>query len=259
MNPPHPIPSIDQEPSVLRAERRLRLLEKMADTGMRLLEGLECAAAAGEAAGAGEKGSLGEPADAFARLSRAIRLTLALEARTDRELFDLTARVISAREHEDSKIIERNDRTRREKEMHVLDLVRRAANHECERVEDLHEIFHAAEERLSEDDAYENFEERPLRETIERLCRDLTLTPDWTRWDGEDWIEDNPPRRSRFSIFHTPSARALLSDSDGAKFEKPVRPWRMIDGRAVPAKRTAAAEAGPDPLDSAARANHPLE
>jgi len=51
---------------------------------------------------------------------------------------------------------------------------------------------------------------RPLRETVERLCGDLALSPDWSRWDGEGWMADDRPARSRFSPFNQPSSRPVL-------------------------------------------------
>ena len=60
------------DPSILRAERRLRLLEELAEIGMELVRALKPRAEAAETAGGKD------PADAFAPLSRAIRLTLAL-------------------------------------------------------------------------------------------------------------------------------------------------------------------------------------
>ena len=87
-------PAADEasDPSVVRAERRLRLLEELAEIGMELARALRPGALASATCdpGAGEelmaltgRARGRDPAEAFAPLSRAIRLTLALEARTD--------------------------------------------------------------------------------------------------------------------------------------------------------------------------------
>src|ERR1035437_8765028 len=101
MSNPAPAPqdpaSADEapDPSVLRAERRLRLLEELTEIGMELARALRPSApedgaadedAGGDPATETGRGKGRDPADAFGSLSRAIRLHLALEARTDEEL-----------------------------------------------------------------------------------------------------------------------------------------------------------------------------
>ena len=177
------------DPSIMRAERRLRLLEELAEICMELARALKPCAQAAETPGK-------DPAAAFAPLSRAIRLTLALEAKTDEALRDLKAGVVRARE----------DRVR--------DLVLNVAERECEDIDDFDNIYEALKERLEEDEAYVDCGDRPLRETVERLCKDLQLTPDWSRWDGEGWIVEDPPARWRCSAFDQPSRKPLLRDDD---------------------------------------------
>jgi hypothetical protein len=63
-----------------------------------------------------------------------------------------------------------------------------------------------------EDEAYGGFPERPYRETVERICKDLGLTPDMSRWEGDGWRPDLPRVRPRFSIFNRPSRVPLLDD-----------------------------------------------
>jgi hypothetical protein len=70
----------DPDPSVLRAERRLRLLEDLSEIGMALARGLRDRANAELVDADGDAGRR-DPADAFARLSRAVRLTLASRPR----------------------------------------------------------------------------------------------------------------------------------------------------------------------------------
>ena len=68
-------------------------------------------------------------------------------------------------------------------------------------------------ERLDDDDVYAELEDRPLRETVERLCTDLGMSPDWSRWSGDDWIDhDGPPKRLPWSVFNTPSRKSLFPD-----------------------------------------------
>jgi hypothetical protein len=197
--------------SVLRAERRLRLLEEMSEIGIELLRTLRPGAAADEAADETASPAKGrDPADAFARLSRAIRLTLALEAKTDTWLWDLKAGIVRMREVERTQSAEQAVIDREARKERLRDLVTSVAEAEIPDGGDFNELYDALFERLYEDEAYYDCTERPLRETVERLCKDLELNPDWSRWGDEGWIVDGPPARPLFSEFHHPSRKPLM-------------------------------------------------
>ena len=196
------------DPSVLRAERRLRLLEELAEIGMELARRLRPGAAANGASGAGatdepvaETGQAKgrDPADTFGRLSRAIRLTLALEARTDAELRDLKAGMARARAEEQAQAAERA-RIAAAKDLEnriarVRHLVLGVVDAEIEDVDACDAICRDLDELLEEHESDFRWAERPLRETVERLCRDLALSPDWSRWADDGWTLDDPPVR----------------------------------------------------------------
>jgi len=219
------------DPFVLRAERRLRLLEELAEIGMELARALKPGVAgdvAGEEAASGAKSR--DPADAYARLSRAVRLTFALEAKTDQALRDLKSGVAQARESERAQAAERataaDARDRMDRRDRVQDIVMGVAEAESEDAEECRTLCQALHERLEEDEAYLYCEEWPVRVTVERLCKDLGLTPDPSRWDGEEWIEVDFPARFRFSPFNQPSARPLLKKGH-APPPAPVSSWSL--------------------------------
>jgi hypothetical protein len=206
------------DPAVLRAERRLRLLEELADIGMDLARSLRPGAATGGAAQAeaGEapagdavRGKGREPADAFGPLSRAIRLTLALEAKTDDELRDLKAGIGRARAEEHAKGAERlrvaAAKRREDRIDQVRDLVLGLAGAEIDDREAFDDIEEELEERLDENEVEFGCPERPLRETVEGLCKAMGLSPDWSRWTGEGWAADGGPFRP-FVYIPRPSA-----------------------------------------------------
>jgi hypothetical protein len=219
------------DPSVQRAERRLRLLEELSEIGMELVRGLRARttvdgasgeSASGEAPSEAGPGRLANAAEAFARLSRAVRLTLALEAKTDQALQDLKSGLAPAREEararaadyerlaaERARVAAAQDRDARE--ARVFDLVFTAAEVEIGDSEAFDDLLEALTERLDQDEAYGDLLKWPLRETVERLCRDLDLTPDWSRWEDEGWTKGYAPLRPRFSRFNRPSRRPLLS------------------------------------------------
>jgi len=102
----------------------------------------------------------------------------------------------------------------RERQLMIPGLVVEAAEAEgeFEDAEALGAFMDAVEERLEHDEAYTNCELRPLRETVERLCKDMCVTPDWSRWDGEGWSPDYVALRPPYSPFNRPSRRRLLDD-----------------------------------------------
>jgi hypothetical protein len=218
------------DPSVLLAEGRLGLLRELAEIGMKLARALEpCAPTAADDEAETGRSRGRDPADAFARLSRAIRLTLALEAKTDEELRDLRAGVVRKREKEKKRTAKRREaaaaKEAQERAVKVRELVAEAAEAEIADVYEFAQVYHALHERLDEDPAYEDCGQRPVREAVERLCKDLMLSPDWSRWDGEAWIkEEGAPKRHRYSIFNQPSALPLLDDDDPDEPEAEPRP-----------------------------------
>src|SRR5471030_1085811 len=216
--PPDPAEEVP-DPSVLRAERRLRLLEELSEIGMEMARALRPGAEAGEDSPEDKaRGKGRDPADAFGSLSRAIRLTLALEARTDEELRDLKAGVVRVRQDERVRTAERAERAehaahidRLIRKGEVSCLVERLAEAEIGDGDQFENLCAALEERLDEDAAYQDLDKWPLRETVERLCKDLALSPDWSGWDHEDWTGDDANGRDFFSPFREPSARPLVT------------------------------------------------
>ena len=214
--------------SVARAEHRLRLLEELAEIGMELARALKPGPEADEKADkTAAEAPAKDPAAVFAPLSRAIRLTLALEARTDQDLRDLKAGVSRARKEARAKAA--HDCGAREQQVRAL--VLNVAERECESREAFDELEEALQERMDYDEVYNDCGERPVRPTVERLCKDLGLTPDWSRWAGEGWAYEDIPTRPRFSPFHQPSPRPILGDDD-APAPMP-EPWRLHPARAL--------------------------
>jgi hypothetical protein len=186
------------EPSVLRSERRLRLLQELSRIGMDLARALN-------------RGVQGEadPAEAFARLSHAIRLTLALEGRVDEALRALQAEVVLEREDRRAEALRRAaadaEGRRQAHRKKVRKLVVEVIERESGEMQDFIDLEEALDERLEEDEAYDDLERLPLRETVEKLCADLQITPDWSRWVGDGWTPREPFFRASDSVFLRPS------------------------------------------------------
>jgi hypothetical protein len=207
------------DPTVVRAEERLAMLRELAEIGMELARALKPGAAP-VAAAPDTQGKVRDPAAAFAPLSRAIRMTLALEARTDQELRDLKAGIVKGPEHERLQTVDGAQTTAEKAEAHKCRLgrlVQEAADADptIDTEQAFCDLSEALDERLEHDEAYLECERRPLLETLQRLCADLGIDVDWSRWDGEGWI--GPRIRPVWSVFNTPSRVPLLPDPGEAQ------------------------------------------
>ncbi|MGA2952918.1 MAG: hypothetical protein ABSD80_11865 [Caulobacteraceae bacterium] len=172
-----PAPCLD--PAAARAERRLALLEEMAEIGMRLLRALPAA-----------EDESNQPAEAFARISRAVRLTLALEEKTDRFLAELKAGLVRETEEPACDEVVTSDRDRLlaakgKRKARAFDLLLAVSESEGENLNDFEDLFDAMVERLDVYDAATGFDDPPLEAAIERLCRAMGLTPELSAMVGE--------------------------------------------------------------------------
>jgi len=186
-------------PAILRAERRLRLLAELAEIGMELARALKPSPTSEDAAPAAAElpGRRREPAEAFAGLSRAVRLTLAQEATADEALRDLIAGVATVREEKRARAAteacEAADQAREEREELIQDIVGEAAGEQITREADRERFDREFIYQLDEDEDFWNDPARPLREIVERYCDHFALTPDWSRWRGDHWAPPPSP------------------------------------------------------------------
>ena len=221
--------------AILRAERRLRDLERLTRIGMEMTEVMHRRLVAEDEAATVStvinrdidvsakspppKSPRFDPTEAFAKISRTVRLTINLETKADEALRALQSGQFLAREtrkaerkqREKAGVRERGDAARAIVDNRVSAVIDREALNEV----GFCELMEALGERLGEDEAYLDIEDHPLRQTVERLCKDLGLSPDWSRWSGDDWIaDDGPPQRRHWSIFNTPSRTRLYPNGE---------------------------------------------
>ena len=225
--PPNPTfadPPVDEaDPlaaSVARVERRLRMLDDLAEMAMKLASRVTERALAEDAATTDAAAGDAPPdfaADDLAKLSRAVRLTLDLAGRLEETLARLRAGEVSVRaarrqEHEAraSRARDRRDTAARNK---VSEQVRMVIFSESESETESRDLLDALEERLSGDIAYIDVADQPLREAVERLCGDLGLKPDWSRWTDDGWPEPDEffKTRETWSPFNWVSRKPVLT------------------------------------------------
>ena len=203
------------------AELRLRAVEELLDVGMDLTRNLRERVHAGQSDEPTKGWAPDVPppdyAGAFAKLSRAVRLTLDMHARFDEALIALrSGKAAAAKERRErrERIAEKTAEEKLEKlREDIAEQVGIAIGRETETERDYDERIAAMYERLESDAAYDELTDRPFREVVQQLCKELCLDPDWSDWTDEGWPRPatvGAGARRLFSPFHRPSPRPLL-------------------------------------------------
>ena len=190
-------PSTPAPDAVLPADHsaeRLAMLRALAEIGMSVARavGRRAEAIAAEA-GEDTKDAPAKTDDlalAFARVSRAVRLTLALEARMEGEASE-TAREAARGQEIVRAAKEAGERARIADKLEKFEdiakeLIEAEAGADQDAAERLYEVL---DERLDEIEVDELMG-RPMAELVAAICRDLGIAPDWRDFEDEDWVQD---------------------------------------------------------------------
>ena len=166
---------ISADPSSDRAERRLRILQELAEIGMDLARAVRTRALAADA-------DLSAAVDlglSFSRIARAVRQTVALEARLEQD------RQAAAAERAERQARDAREQADKHK-ARIRGLVERAIDAEAsgEAAEDL---LGDLDERLEDADDLAGFADRPVAEIVQHICRELDVTPPPALWDEAEW------------------------------------------------------------------------
>jgi hypothetical protein len=182
--------------AIARAEWRLATLQELAEIGMALTRDL--ARQAAEPPAEDKAAPRRDPGDGFARLSRAIRLTLALHARTDGELAQLHAGVAIEVERRREAVAIRDQQTARKRSADHRAKVRR----EVETAFDIEfgeqdsrrgAFCRSLDDCLLYHERFADLESMTLTEAVRGLCAELGLAPDWSRWTEDGWTYGAKP------------------------------------------------------------------
>jgi hypothetical protein len=183
-----PDPSIDtQALAGLRGvmERQLAVLGRLAEAGLSLAIDIERQATAQGPA----KLAPGEAALAYARVSRAVRLTLALQSKVIQQI-QSQDEVASRYRAGDRQEARARDTARKGR---IQRLVERVIGEEIADDDRAERLADEAGERLEHDDIYGDLRRYSPGEIVARVCRDLGLAPDWSRWAQEAWTQEAAP------------------------------------------------------------------
>ncbi|MDB5482503.1 MAG: hypothetical protein JWO83_3556 [Caulobacteraceae bacterium] len=218
------------DPMIEVAERHLRLLAEVAELAMdaaRASSALVVATAEAAAKLVAEKdgawaceadkayavrGSR-EAADAFTRITRALRLTLTLETAAAERLRDLRAGIVPARQDRAERGAARPgaalDLSREKVGERVADVIAEAAADDGDITPAL-DLACDLRERLTETDRFGPLLNRPLIEVVGLICADIGVSPDWSRWNDEGSSPDE--RTPRYDWPPPPSWGRCLAE-----------------------------------------------
>jgi len=185
-----------------RTAEREAMLRRLAEIGMAMAEALadeleEVRAAAPDAEG--NRPSVAPLSLAYNRVARAVRQTLAMETQvTDGENRRL-AGVAAVKAKAAAEIAERESRAetgRLIKAMVAHDILGELIEAEHEDDDETWARLHArANEQLVDAKDDEDFADRSMGELVAAVARAIGLCPDWDRWAGEDWAEEDAEDR----------------------------------------------------------------
>jgi hypothetical protein len=169
------------------ALRQLEMLGELAELGLDVARAVE-RQASGRAEPPVVAGPIfrGDIALAYARVSRAVRLTLMLQAKLIEDLKAQDAGADQART--DARPAPDGVAAERQRKARIERIVERLAEAEYPDDDDaVADLMTEAGERLDDEDLYGDLMHRPLSELVARLCKDLGLEPRWAELAEELW------------------------------------------------------------------------
>jgi hypothetical protein len=209
----------------VRHERHMAILQELTAIGMNIARAIERQAI--EAAKPAVDGWVAPPQGArdfsalFACISRAVRLTVAFEAKLAEERRQWLARTESQRAAARAEAARREAATETRRRALKKSKVERIAKQGIEsRTKDLHERYdlgNGLSERLREYERYDELGDRPIGEILARIFMDLGIRPDWQRWEREDWALEE----ARTRVQSSPYGRCWPPEAEAEETEPP--------------------------------------
>ena len=248
------------------ATEHLEVLVELRNMGMQLARNLtRQVAAQAEAAEAGEVeapargGAPVDPGLTFSRISRAVRLTLALEARTHREI-EAAASGAAAGAANDDEADEDGvlgpidyERIREQISGGTRDLndydIRRAVDDAIEASHDdpaeVERLKEELRERLEDDEVFFERARWPIGEAVALICQDLGLEPDWRRWEARDWARREAETSPHGSPYATTPRPPPTQDRHSRSGTETYRQARGLPPLEAPVLRAGSEARGP--------------
>jgi hypothetical protein len=207
-------------------ERQLWILGQLAEGGLEIARAIERAATD---EGSDDAVRAAAPM-AYARVARAVRLTILLQSKLIADLQALEAK--AAREVRSEKIdqkVDRPDLLRRQM-ARIHRIVRRVAWAQGKAIEEVERLARDAVDRLDQDELYGDLLSRPVSEIIAHICRDLRLEPDWPQLAEEAWAQDEIASGAAGA----PLAALMAEEADARRLTAVTKPIRFAARAASP-------------------------
>ena len=206
-----------------RVERQARMLRELAAITMSIARAEEqiVLARAAQAMNAAEAGRPaptqprgGESSAPIARISRAVRLTLAMEGRLYDEL-EAGPAVLARKPELSAQEQRRMDAgiggcILSATIVPIVEQAIEAAQDPRSDGSDTERRLDHLYERLADEDEIVSFGTLPIGASVARLCKALGLTPDWSLWENEDWAIEEAEAEAP----GTPYGRVWTEDAD---------------------------------------------
>ncbi|HEX3363697.1 hypothetical protein [Phenylobacterium sp.] len=146
----------------------------------------------------------------FSRVARAVRQTVAPEARLAED---------SRKDRAERAALSVADRWRSaRRKRQVREIVGEVIEVEADGDYDADRLLAERDERLEDGDEEADFADRPIGELVARICRDLNIIPDWSLFEDADWAIEEARARPPGSPF------AAESSGSGNPDETPSDP-----------------------------------
>jgi hypothetical protein len=183
------------------AERRLKMLDRLAEAGLEIALAIERRVK--EAEPAQPLAELNAAAMAYARAARAVRLAVLLQEQLTQGAVNTPESLpVSSPESPQEAARRAEANGRKEQVERALRIVKRVAKDHCRK-----EAFAVgayvgeARDRLDNDDIYGLVATRPLGELVAMICDDLGLQPNWAHLAAEAWAQAEIASRAQGSPF----------------------------------------------------------
>ena len=183
---PAPTDSAEQDWTRPLVERQLQMLGELAEIGLEVARAVER-----QAKTAGSEVDAQRLAMAYARAARALRMTIALQARLIDDLGarqDAATRKRAVAEQADDDALAVRQETHKVRVVGIVERVIEAVRQDLD-FDEVSRLVLKAETLLDDEDLYDDVLSRPIGELVARICRDLGLSPDWPRLAEEAWAK----------------------------------------------------------------------
>ena len=221
-------PEARAETKAERIERQARMLRELAAITLSIARAEEqiVLARAAQAMNAAEAGRPappqprgGEASAPIARISRALRLTLAMEGRLYDELeADWTAAALkpepSAQEQRRTEAGIRGFVLSATIVPVVEQAIEAAEDPKGDGSDTERRLDHLGE-RLADEDEIISFGTLPIGASVARLCAELGPTPDWSLWENEDWAIEEAETDAPGSPYASGGPESVVTPVDG--------------------------------------------